>query len=113
MAALVELAVLSGREIRHQLRHHRETMAARNIPADLTEVLAAVVELPLLALPLQTGTARMAVRAHLTRIPAPLSHMLAAEVVALMVAVPEQLAAQAVRVVAAMEPQQEPQRQGL
>jgi hypothetical protein len=108
---LVELAVLLEQEIHHQLHRHKETMAARNIPADLTEVLAVVVELPLLALRLRMETALMVALAHPTRIPAPLSHMLAVEAAGLMVVAREQLAAQAVRVAAVMEPHQEPRRQ--
>ena len=111
VAALVELAVLLEREIRHQLHRHKETMAARNILLYLTEVLAVAAAQVLLALPLQTVTALMAVLAHLTRILDRRSHMLAVEVVGMMVAVLAQLAAQAVRVAAVMEPQQEPRRQ--
>jgi hypothetical protein len=113
VAALVELAVLLEREIRHQHRHHKGIMVALNTPAGLTVVLVAAAVRVLLASRLQTVTALMAVLAHLTRILDRRLHTRVAVVAGLMVVAREQLAAQAVRVVVVMAPQQEPQQQEL
>ena len=88
-------------------------MAALNLLARLLGDLAGVAAQLRLALRLQTGTVLMAaLELHLLFL-VRLLHTLVVAVVGLMVGVLEQLAAQAVRVVAVMEPQQEPQQQEL